>query len=118
MKRALLASVLLSALLFTGVLVAQNVPPRGQYSVYGFGTGSCGRWLEERKQPNVTLSGGGQRGWVLGFVSGVGYAGFRLKETDSAGLIAFVDTYCAEHPLDDIGEAAKALVEELKIKTP
>lgn len=118
MKRALLVSVLLGALLFTGVTVAQRVPPRTVFTVYGFGTKSCGSWLEERKLSQVTLPGGAQRAWVLGFVSGVGYIGPKMKDTDADGIYAFMDTYCAAHPLDSIGGAAQALVEELVIKTP
>ena len=58
--------------------------------------------------------------WVLGFVSGVGWSGGRtLKETDSAGMKAFVDQYCDAHRLDNINDAAKELVLALvEVKKP
>lgn len=116
MKRALLMSVLLGALLFTGVVVAQPDPLRVQDDVYGFGNASCRSWLTERKQQRV---GGAHQAWVLGFVQGLRYAGFRLRSgTDSLGLLAFVDSYCAEHPLDNISKATVALVENVQAKTP
>ena len=89
--------------------------PRVQDDVYGFGNASCGSWLKERKQQRI---GGGHQAWVLGFVSGFRYAGFRLRGTDSLGLLAFVDSYCAEHPLDNISKATVALVENFQAKTP
>jgi len=49
MKRGLLVSVLLGALLFVGVTVAQEVAPKGHCIVYGHGTASCGAWVMERE---------------------------------------------------------------------
>ena len=118
MKRALLSSVLLGALLFTGVTVAKQVPGRGKFTVYGHGTRSCGGWLEERRKPNPGIGLVANRAWVAGFVSGFGYVGQKMKETDSDGIEVFIDTYCAAHPLSLISEAAIALVEELTVKNP
>ena len=52
--------------------------------------------------------------WIGGFVSGFGYSGAaEIKETDAAAMRAFVDKWCAENPLQDLNDAAAALVDAL-----
>lgn len=117
MKPRMLSGALLGVSLFTGVLVAQQVPATGQYIAYPVGNDSCAGWREEREHPRTTLTGAAQQGWVLGFVSGVNFAGVStLRATDSDGLLAFVDSYCAEHPRGDVRQATVALVQQLARK--
>ena len=105
----------LSMAVLVGVLVLAPVGAIGEqggYTTYGPGGGSCGKWLIEDDR-SFNLS------WVLGFVSGVGWSGGRtLKETDVAGIEAFIDKHCAAHPVDNIASAAAALVRELTVNTP
>jgi len=55
--------------------------------------------------------------WVLGFVSGGGYTSDReLRITDSGAMAAWIDQYCAAHPLDNVATAAGKLVLELERK--
>ncbi len=51
--------------------------------------------------------------WILGFLSGVGYAGNEsgldpLIGVDDEGVWAWVDNYCQAHPLDLLIQAAVA----------
>ncbi len=95
---------------------AQNRKP-GTFTVYGGGSDSCGKWTQGRPDGRfrpedstaVTLDS-----WVLGFVSGSGYAIGNLRRVDSDGLDAFIDNYCHANPLKDISDAAAALVAELQ----
>ncbi len=88
---------------------AQNRPAGGEYTVYGDGAEPCWK-LDTRPRSFGSVE---QRSWVVGFVSGYGYAHGRLKKVDVAALTAFVDSYCRAHPRDDIAKATEALVEEL-----
>jgi len=84
-----------------------------EYTEYGSGLDSCGSWVKWRK----TKSGWHQDGqWVNGFVSAAGYFGKELKEVDSDAMLVFMDNYCQQNPLNEIGDGAKALVRELESK--
>jgi hypothetical protein len=50
----------------------------------------------------------------MGFLSGAGYAGTSIKETDTDAANLFVDNYCREHPLENIADAATALIRALE----
>jgi hypothetical protein len=83
---------------------------QGSYGVYGQGNQSCGRWTDQNsgKRDSHLYT------WVVGFVSGAGFASAdRLRQTDSDGIAAWIDRYCSAHPLDAIAKASGALVEEL-----
>jgi len=83
----------------------------GRYETYGQGNQSCGQWTEKNKDLRDThlLT------WVTGFVSGAGYTDtYSLRQTDSLGMAARIDQYCASHPLDTIAKAAGVLVVELE----
>jgi hypothetical protein len=83
-----------------------------KYRTYGVGTQSCGYWTK-----NVQPRGDDYfivMAWVLGFVSGVGYAGDDILQlTDADALESFVTNYCLAHPLDHVSAASRALVGEL-----
>ncbi|WP_313534429.1 hypothetical protein [Sphingomonas sp.] len=76
---------------------------------------ACGSWTVERQ--------GGRRnqameGWVLGFVSGrnkYGGGDGRLgSDTNGYSLLAWIDRYCDNNPLDTVTKAALELVKELE----
>jgi hypothetical protein len=106
MKQTLLIGV--ACLLLGRTLgIAQNT-----FGVYGVGNVSCGEWVSVASQTNrikyltfVT--------WVHGYVTGVGSMKISLKRTDSAGIEAWMDKYCAAHPLESVSGAARFLVDEL-----
>jgi hypothetical protein len=79
----------------------------------GAGVGSCGTWTTDRRYPN-SASALIDASWVLGFLSGIGYAGIGvnpLNKMDYQGIAAWIDDYCHDHPIDPIARAAAAFAE-------
>lgn len=111
-----------SIVLAVGILASSPMSgaQTGQFMVYGPGTASCGVWSEGAfsmaRDANTTLVHAARIGWVLGFVSGVGSTGGRLRQTDGIALEKWVDNYCQQNPLDNVSVAAMALVRELTLK--
>jgi hypothetical protein len=109
MRIAFSLAVVAAAILYQQSSAAMQ---RGAYTQYGNYKVSCG---------TLTSSSGLQKGaytaWIMGFVSGAGYgysiSGTTLAETDYEGGAAWIEKYCSEHPLDEIVNAAIALVKEL-----
>jgi hypothetical protein len=89
------------------------------YVVLGVGTDSCGSWTTERQTVATAPSSKAfsQSQWLLGYLTAINadvWPDHRLTDvTDSDGIFAWVDNYCAAHPLDDIATASSALVLEL-----
>ena len=114
MKHALLVALLVAVTVLPHVEAKQALP-QGQYKLYGAGTQSCGVWLEARRGVSTNWTSLGQ--WALGWVSAVGNYGVRtLRQTDADAIAAWLDNYCATHPLDNLATAAAQLVEELRVK--
>src|SRR5436305_589197 len=83
-------------------------------TIIGAGGNSCGTWTAE-KHSRRRLE---YEGWIVGYFSAVNrYSpdtdGHFTRSTDGRGLVAWIDTYCLAHPLDQIDTAAVALVREL-----
>jgi hypothetical protein len=104
MTKPLFACLIVAAALMTGSAHA--------YTIIGMGQYSCGTWIKDRRGQQMTAYLYQQ--WIVGFLSGVGYAGppgiDPLKGTDSNGVWAWIDNYCQAHPLDNIAEAGSAFV--------
>jgi hypothetical protein len=98
------------------------------WEAFGSGTKSCGEWTKAEAERRPVSSGGtmltqtgsdipGQTQWIAGFLTAFNYyqsATPNVAEgTDMNGVFAWMDTYCAAHPLDPIAKAAIALVAEL-----
>ena len=85
---------------------------RGMYQVYGQGTLSCGRWTEDNRAGRDKHL----QTWVIGFVSGacaaLAASKVELRQTDSDAMAAWIDQYCAAHPLETVGTATEELVLE------
>lgn len=113
MKRTLVVALIVVLAALIGPVRAEV--PR-QYWTYGYGTGSCGRWITDKAENNVVNAA--NRAWVLGYITGVGGSGVRMRQTDSPGILSFVDQYCDAHRVDTIEVAAVALVTELRLRTP
>ncbi len=94
---------------------AQQRKP-GQYTVYGTGTTSCGRWLSEhRSTDDASILAFSQTNWVLGFVSGAGWTGSKeIRLTDVDAMRAWMTQYCEKNPLDDLSTGAENLVQTLR----
>lgn len=114
-KRCL--SVALICIGFSGSVVGV-ASPQDHVMVYGAGVVSCGRWLEESRRGEIVIRG--LTLWVQGFVSGVAAAeapnGGEFKTTDVAGMQAFIDQWCAEHPIKSLQNASVALAVTLRIE--
>lgn len=97
------------------LLICIAPPLSNAATVYGFGTHSCGQWLEERGKNSD--SSRYHQVWVLGFISGTGVIleanNINQRKTDAHAVMAYVDKYCRENPLDDIQRASQTLVLEL-----
>ena len=56
--------------------------------------------------------------WVLGYITAYNVYVFEgedvAKGVDAAGLLAWIDRYCATNPLDNIDTATMMLVRELQ----
>jgi hypothetical protein len=74
----------------------------------GVGLFSCGRWTSDRRQHNTTAYG--EQQWVLGYLSAVADASGStldpLRGVDFESVWAWIDSYCAAHPLEQIAGAA------------
>ena len=98
------------------------------WEAFGMGTQSCAEWTKAEGERRPVSSGGtmltesgsdipGQTQWITGFLTAYNYyqsATPNVAEgTDMNGVFAWIDTYCAAHPLDPIAKAAIAVVAEL-----
>ncbi len=110
--------------LATGALIpGQSVAhpdSSGHYQIVGYGTESCGTWVEERRDPSKSWSVLADKGWISGFLSaynvfGPGSGNVR-RDTDSDGTSAWIDNYCLAHPLESLSDAVQALVSTLESK--
>jgi hypothetical protein len=83
----------------------------GSFQPSGAASMSCGAWTAARHE-NKPLSWMSEQ-WVLGFLTGVGYAANQygidsLNGVDDQGVWAWVDNYCRDHPLILLLTAAAA----------
>ena len=86
-----------------------------QYGVWGFGTQSCGTWTADKQKAGyeqiVDIS------WVEGYMSAMDRTNPAINvashHTDANGMAAWVDNYCAAHPIEQISAAAEAFAAEL-----
>lgn len=85
----------------------------------GEGTISCGRWISDRKNHSFPGFEATDVAWLLGFISAFNLYLLKADDdvargTDTAALTAWVDSYCAAHPLDSLESAAASPVMELQ----
>jgi hypothetical protein len=116
--RALSALLAMVALSPGAALAAPDAP---RYEILGPGATSCADWASQRQLPDHALALANQ-GWVLGYVTAyneyLASDGNVAAGADSDAIAAWIDTYCAAHPLDDLAHAARALVEDLRARKP
>ena len=90
-----------------------------QYVILGAGGRPCGSWLELRSRAmpeSIVL-----QSWVLGYVTSVNAnvltgTGDVSRGDSPDALFAWIDNYCAAHPLDSVARAAGALLDSLLVK--
>jgi hypothetical protein len=84
------------------------------YPIAGMGAASCGKWIEARelREPSMDAL---LTAWVQGFLSGMNTQRYALtrKEMvplpDPPSILAYVDKYCRDNPLQGIFEASTKL---------
>ncbi len=105
------------ALLLLGLMLALSAPANasdatGTFGVLGYGTKSCGAYLQDRRQGDFYWLPYSH--WLGGFITGINHerAGtFDIAgNTDIAGLIGWLDNYCSSNPTASFVKAADALV--------
>jgi hypothetical protein len=110
-----LAFGLVVVLLLPHVLGASQEPRK--YLVFGHGSASCSAWTEEATNKARTGSPSMlhelRMAWLLGFMTGVGAAGFDLKDMDTPAMEGFINNYCQQNPLVTISVAAHQLALEM-----
>jgi hypothetical protein len=82
-------------------------------TIIGRGVESCGWWTSERRKNE---SAGGAVHWMLGYRSGANIFGSGpdvLQGMDGRAIAAWIDNYCAQHPLDQLSSAGPPLLNEL-----
>jgi hypothetical protein len=96
-----------------------NVDEHGKYGVLGQGTTSCGEWTKartEKQWPEVA-----KVNWLMGYLTAFNIWGAGPSDisegTDPEGVGAWIDNYCAQHPLDSLAKAAEQLIYELGKRT-
>jgi hypothetical protein len=124
MRTAVLSALLVvSMTAVTGTVpVYQTKSPSYLPHRYGAGRFTCGAWVEGRRKSTRELQDPLEvimTTWAEGFLSAAtlflwAKPGLRLKDTDESGIKAYLDKYCAEHPLDAFSDATTELVGELK----
>lgn len=97
------------------VIIIVATAPAQAYTVYGFGNSSCGEWTSDHLRGGMAETA--NHFWLSGFLTGINYGGTlgeKIRDgTDAAGANAWMDNYCAAHPLDDVMTAADNLLVEL-----
>jgi hypothetical protein len=82
------------------------------YLLLGERGSSCGTWTAARKTSRDYFP---MAAWVLGYLAGIASSTGEdlMRGIDSAAVDAWVDKYCAEHPLNKVSDAANVLADEL-----
>lgn len=122
-------SLMLAMVAFLGrPAVAENA--QGNYTVLGAGTISCGGWIANRRydpglspfvpnQQSVDILN--DEAWVQGNVTAYNRSVWKgqnvASETDANGMYAWIDSYCAAHPTDNLAGSVEALINFLS-KSP
>lgn len=89
--------------------------PASSAPVTLFGVPDCGQWVNQKSEPD--------KGWLLGFLSGLNYKSVDrggtnvLKVVNSADQIfVWMTNYCQKNPMSKLSNAGNELFIELLIK--
>lgn len=108
----------LLALSIVFVITTANFALAGGTVYLGTGGESCGTWISHRRTP-LGLENLVDQSWVVGYLTGYNQWGAGngdvSENTDSRGMMVWIDQYCIAHPLDLLGDAATKLVLVLEL---
>jgi hypothetical protein len=97
------------------VIVALASPASAdKKAIYDYG--SCGSWTEARAKGLPYYLP--KRAWVQGYISALNIWDVRgvfdiIEGTDKDAITAWLDSYCQQHPIDHIADAAAKLADDL-----
>jgi hypothetical protein len=102
------------------VLVAAltaSICAAGEYTILGAGSRPCGSWLQARSQ--VSPEGAVMQSWLLGYITSINAHELSITKDIAEGtkpdaMFAWIDDYCASHPLDSVARAAASLTGVLR----
>jgi hypothetical protein len=112
MRRTL--AIVAAATALAGFAPATGGSDARTYRWMGSDTFNCGNWPKSADYTSVEKAV--MLNWVLGFLSRASGESGRpdlLLNTDQQTVAAWLDTYCAAHPLDGVPTAAHVLQNEL-----
>ena len=97
--------------------VSATVANAGAVNVWGIGNDSCGSWTQDRQQQAKTVDStalaGVRKAWMEGYLTAKAEDRPLLSkgatQTDTDGMAAWIDNYCAAHPLDTLFDATEEL---------
>lgn len=102
--------------LITLLLATSTARAADSYRVYGIGAESCGAWTEARANRGEFAKSDANdlTEWAEAYLTAAGHYGRPLKTTDVPGIQAYLDQYCASHPVSVFEDAVLSLVETLR----
>jgi hypothetical protein len=122
------SAIAVAAVLFAGSTAeGRSETAEGkERTTVGSGLLSCGSWTQARQIRGTKISLVEQ--WVFGFISSANTYAPRaymkpaevallpdyLDGLDADALLSWIDNFCREHPLEDVGTAAMFLLVELE----
>lgn len=94
----------------------------GDWAVKGEGNYSCPEYVSAKRSNTPKLYS--SISWVQGFITGVNYqralapgtSSFIARDLPAASIARWLENHCQENLVDDLADAAKALVEEFAEK--
>lgn len=113
-----------SIILIIAIIAAQSINNEAQsYTISYYGSISCKKWSEERKNemdaksPGDWILAGSSLRWILGYLSGMNKMNQKGKDVLSSinsSLVAdWTDMFCHENEDKDISDAADELFKKL-----
>lgn len=117
--RYLAGLIVLGVTLTVGEYATQAAEGRSQFMVLGAGFSSCESWTTDRDAdgPNSRF----KEQWVLGYVTAMnnwvlpadrGAARNLAEENGADGLLDWMDDYCDDNPLANVGNAVALMASE------
>lgn len=100
------------------LIVLGAASPAWALGILGPSPISCGAWIEARKMESVRAWE--DEKWVLGFLSGMAAESNIdfLHGADAPGIFSAMDNECARDPLQQMDEAARAVMTKLVQRMP
>jgi hypothetical protein len=113
--------VLAASIVTAFPVCASDDPSIHKVSIGGSGANPCSAWTQDRSGTTDAARQASQSriDWISGFFSAVNlfaeqFGSLHGGIDDRDGMIAWIDTYCQEHPTDPLFVAAGDLVFDLR----